>query len=164
MKVEISVLGDIDVRINGHAVDLGHARRQSVFVGLLVDVNRLVPVDRLIDRVWGRNPPDGARSSLYSYVSRLRTTLSVAGGDAAVDRRPGGYALSLTDDAVDTVDLYRFSALTARARESPSEDASLVLLEDALGLWRSDAFVTLDSPWLHEFRASLHLARFQAEL
>ncbi|MEE2037608.1 hypothetical protein Q8791_10290 [Nocardiopsis sp. CT-R113] len=59
MSVEISVLGDIKARIDGHDVDLGHVRRQSVFVALLADVNRLVPVDRLIDRVWGRRPRRG---------------------------------------------------------------------------------------------------------
>lgn len=116
MSVEISVLGDIKARIDGHDVDLGHVRRQSVFVALLADVNRLVPVDRLIDRVWGRRPPEGARSSLYSYVSRLRSAMSAAGGDAVVNRRPGGYVLSLSDDTLDAVDLHRFRKLTSRRR------------------------------------------------
>ncbi|MFE6306584.1 BTAD domain-containing putative transcriptional regulator [Nocardiopsis sp. NPDC057823] len=164
MTVEISVLGDIQTRIDGRAVDLGHGRRQSVFVGLLADVNRTVPVDRLIDRVWGHVPPDGARSSLYSYVSRLRTALSAAGDDAAVGRRPGGYVLSLSRDALDTVDLYRFRRLAARARDAPTEHASLPLLEEALALWRADAFGTLDGPWVNEFRESLRLERLRAEL
>ncbi|MGQ4267059.1 AfsR/SARP family transcriptional regulator [Nocardiopsis changdeensis] len=164
MTVEISVLGDIQTRIDGRAVDLGHGRRQSVFVGLLADVNRTVPVDRLIDRVWGHVPPDGARSSLYSYVSRLRTALSAAGDDAAVGRRPGGYVLSLSRDALDTVDLYRFRRLAARARDAPTEHTSLPLLEEALALWRADAFGTLDGPWVNEFRESLRLERLRAEL
>ncbi|WP_306368707.1 BTAD domain-containing putative transcriptional regulator [Nocardiopsis sp. CC223A] len=164
MTVEISVLGDIRTRIDGRTVDLGHVRRQSVFIGLLADVNRLVPVDRLIDRVWGRHPPAGARSSLYSYVSRLRTALSSAGGDAVVDRRPGGYVLSLSDDALDTVDLHRFRRLTSLARDSPTEDTSLARLEEALALWRADAFGSLDNPWVNEFRESLHLERLRTKL
>ncbi|MFD3684183.1 BTAD domain-containing putative transcriptional regulator [Nocardiopsis sp. NPDC058631] len=164
MTVEISVLGDIETRIDGRAVDLGHVRRQSVFIALLADVNLLVPVDRLIDRVWGQHPPDGARSSLYSYVSRLRTALSAAGGHAVVNRRPGGYVLSLSDDVLGTVDLYRFRQLTALVRDSPAEETSLALLEEALSLWRADAFGALDSPWVNEFRESLRLERFRAEL
>ncbi len=164
MTVEISVLGDIETRIDGRAVDLGHMRRQSVFIALLADVNILVPVDRLIDRVWGQYPPDGARSSLYSYVSRLRTALSAAGGDAVVNRRPGGYVLSLSDDALGTVDLYRFRQLTSLVRDSPAEEPSLALLEEALSLWRADAFGALDSPWVNEFRESLRQERFRAEL
>lgn len=164
MTVEISVLGDIETRIDGRAVDLGHVRRQSVFLGLLADVGRMVPADRLIERVWGRRPPSGARSSLYSYVSRLRTALSSAGGDAAVDRRPGGYVLSLSEDALDTVDLHRFRRLTSLARESPDADSSPALLEEALALWRADAFGSLDSPWVNEFRESLRMERLRAEL
>jgi DNA-binding SARP family transcriptional activator len=164
LTVEISVLGDIETRIDGRAADLGHVRRQTVFVGLLADANHLVPVDRLIDRVWGRHPPDGARSSLYSYISRLRTALSAAAGDAMVDRRPGGYVLSLSDDAFGAVDLYRFRELVGLARVSPAEETRLAHLEEALALWRADAFGSLDSPWINEFRESLHLERFRAAL
>lgn len=164
LRIEISVLGGIEARIDGRGVDLGHLRRQSVFVGLLADANRLIPVDRLIDRVWGQHPPGGARSSLYSYVSRLRTALSAAGEDAVVDRRQGGYVLSLSDEAVDAVDLYRFRRLTLLARDASDEDASLALLEEALSLWRADAFGSLDNPWVNEFRESLRLERLRAEL
>ncbi|RKS09254.1 DNA-binding SARP family transcriptional activator [Nocardiopsis sp. Huas11] len=164
MTVEISVLGDIETRIGGRTVDLGHMRRQSVFLGLLADANQLVPVDRLIDRVWGQHPPGSALPSLYSYVSRLRTALAPAGGDAMVERRPGGYVLSLSDDALHAVDLHRFRRLTSLARDSPAEDASLGLLEEALSLWRSDAFGLLDTPWVNTFREGLHLERFRAEL
>jgi len=164
LSVEISVLGDIEARIDGRTVDLGHARRQSVFLGLLADANHLVPVDRLIDRVWGQHPPSSALQSLYSYVSRLRTALSPAGGDAVVDRRPGGYVLSLNDDALDAVDLHRFQKLTSLARDAPDEDVSLALLGEALSLWRADAFGILDTPWVNTFREGLRLERFQAEL
>ncbi|MFI6576817.1 AfsR/SARP family transcriptional regulator [Nocardiopsis sp. NPDC050513] len=164
MAVEISVLGAIETHINGHPVDLGHARRQSVFIGLLADANHLVSVDQLIYRVWGQHPPQGARSSLYSYVSRIRAALSAAGNDAVVDRRPGGYTLSLSDHSADAVDLHRFRAFTALARDASSEDAALALFEDGLGLWRADAFGALDSPWVNELRESLRLERFGAEL
>ncbi|MFV2194861.1 BTAD domain-containing putative transcriptional regulator [Nocardiopsis sp. LOL_012] len=164
MAIEISVLGGIEARIDGARVDLGHARRQSVFLGLLADVNRPVAADRLIDRVWGQSPPDGARSSLYSYVSRLRTAWSTAGERAAVGRRSGGYVLALSEDAATTVDLHRFRELTARGRASADEGTALAAFDKALGLWRSDTFGTLDTPWVNELRESLRLERFRAEL
>lgn len=164
MTVEISVLGDIRTTVDGRPLDLGHTRRQAVFVGLLADANRSVPVDRLIDRVWGQDPPAGARSSLYSYVSRLRTALSATGGRAAVGRRPGGYALVLDEDTAAAVDLHRFRALAARARRTADRARALALFEEALGLWRADALGGLDGPWAEGFRAQPHLEQLQVEL
>ncbi|GAA0977967.1 BTAD domain-containing putative transcriptional regulator [Nocardiopsis tropica] len=163
MTVEISVLGDIEMRIDGRPVDLGHMRRQFVFVGLLVDAGRLVTVDQLIDRVWGPRPPDGARSSLYSYVSRLRSALGAVDG-ITVDRRPGGYILKLDDDANSVIDLYRFREIVARARNSANGESALALFEEALRLWRADAFGSLDSTWVNELRERLRLERFRTEL
>ncbi|SHJ49530.1 Transcriptional regulatory protein, C terminal, partial [Nocardiopsis flavescens] len=137
MTVEISVLGDIRTRIDGHTVDLGHLRRQAVFVALLADANHTVPLDRLIDRAWGPHPPPSARTSLYSYISRLRTALATAGNDATLDRRPGGYTLTLSDTALHTADLHRFRHLTTRARNT-TDHTALPLLEEALGLWHTN--------------------------
>ncbi|KOX09987.1 BTAD domain-containing putative transcriptional regulator [Nocardiopsis sp. NRRL B-16309] len=164
MTLEISVLGDIAARIDGRPVDLGHVRRQAVFLGLLADANRPVTVDRLIDRVWGRRPPSGARSSLYSYVSRLRSALDASGTDTRVQRRPGGYVLAVAADVCAAIDLVRYRDLVARARASPSGGPALALYEDAFGLWRSDPFGALDSPWINEAREQLRLERFRAEL
>ncbi|NYJ37718.1 AfsR/SARP family transcriptional regulator [Nocardiopsis aegyptia] len=164
MTLEISVLGDIAARIDGRPVDLGHVRRQSVFLGLLADANRPVTADRLIDRVWGQRPPGGARSSLYSYVSRLRSALGASGGDVGVERRPGGYVLTVGPDVCAAIDLCRFRDLVTRARASPSGGPALALYEDAFRLWRADALGALDSPWINETREQLRLERFRAEL
>ncbi|MBO0610218.1 AfsR/SARP family transcriptional regulator [Myceligenerans salitolerans] len=161
--IEIRVLGDVEARIDGQDVDLGHARQQTVFAALLADAGRPVPVEQLITRVWGQDPPPGARSSLYSYVSRLRTALSAAGDDAQVDRRAGGYVLTLGRDAAQ-VDLHRFRELAGLARAAAREEVALTLLQEGIDLWRADALGGLDSPWVDEVRHSWHLDRLRAQL
>ncbi len=51
MATEFRLLGEIQVHVDGQPVDLGHARQRFLLVALLVDANRPVPVDRLLDRV-----------------------------------------------------------------------------------------------------------------
>lgn len=155
MTIEFGMLGEIQAHVGGTAVDLGPARQRCVLAALLTDVNRAVPVDGLVSRVWGAHPSPGARSTLYSYLSRLRQALGSAAdassSGAAIERRPGGYAL-LTDP--DRVDLHLFRDLVGRARAAEDGPAA-ALFKQALGLWRGEPFATLDTPWCNSLRESL---------
>jgi DNA-binding SARP family transcriptional activator len=104
--IEFRLLGEIEARIEGVALDLGHARQRCVLVALLLDANRVVHADQLLERVWGGNR---ARESLYSYLSRLRQALP----DVPITRRSGGYVLCVDPDQVD---VHRFRRLAGQAR------------------------------------------------
>jgi len=160
MTTQFRLLGDIEVRIDDRIVDVGHARQQCVLVALLVEANRTVPADQLLERVWASRLPQRAHNTLYGYLSRLRQALSGA-GDVAIVRQPSGYRL-----AVDpmTVDLHRFHHLTAQARAAGDGDAAVALFEQALGLWRGEAFAALDTPWVDQVRTALDADRLAAEL
>jgi DNA-binding SARP family transcriptional activator len=58
--VQFRILGPLEVRDGERVVPLGGTRRQAVLALLLLDANRIVSVDRLIDGVWGDAPPSGA--------------------------------------------------------------------------------------------------------
>jgi len=60
-------------------LEIGHARQRCVLVALLIDGNRPVRTEQLIDRVWADEPPHRARNALAGYVSRLRTVLDAEG-------------------------------------------------------------------------------------
>ncbi|MBO3743033.1 AfsR/SARP family transcriptional regulator [Actinoplanes flavus] len=160
MAVEFRVLGAIEVCVDGRPADIGHVRQQCVLVALLVEAERAVPIDQLVHRVWGDHPPQRVRSTLHSYLSRLRQVLAPV-PEAVIERRAGGYVL-----AVDpmTVDLHRFRDLVTRARAAGRDEPGVSLLTDALGLWRGEAFATLDTPWLNSVREGLDAERLAAEL
>ncbi len=161
MVVEFRVLGEVEARVQGRVVDIGHARQRGVLAALLVDANRTVPVDVLLDRVWADQLPQRARNALSGYISRLRRLLS-ATGDVAIARQPGGgYRLSADPMAID---LHRFHHLIELARTAAGEDEAVALFEQAFGLWRGDPFGSLQTPWLDRLRVSLDAQRLAAEL
>ena len=110
------------------AADARRPAQQALLALLLVRANEVVPGSRLIDEIWGDDPPPTAQNILQGYVSDLRKVL----GRGAIETRGRGYAVR-----VDThrLDLHRFQALVGRAaREEPTSAAST--LHEALALWR----------------------------
>ncbi|MFC6092541.1 AfsR/SARP family transcriptional regulator [Saccharothrix lopnurensis] len=158
--VELRVLGPVEAWAGDRRLDVGHARQRCVLAALLVDVNRVVPVDQLVDRVWGAEVPLRGKGGLHSYVSRLRTALADL-GDVAIVHRSGGWALE-TDP--DRVDLHRFRGLLARARSAPDPVDGLAAVDRALDLWRGEAFTGLVTPWAVTGRETLAVERWTAEL
>ncbi|WP_439380754.1 BTAD domain-containing putative transcriptional regulator [Amycolatopsis lexingtonensis] len=158
--VELRVLGTVEVVADGTRFDIGHARQRDVLAVLLLDVGRAVPVDRLIDRVWGERPPRQPRNALYAYVSRLRGLLAPLDG-VTIERDRGGYLLAA--DPL-TVDVHRFEDLLRRARATADDQAALALYDEALALWRGEPLSELDSPWVDGVRGELERKREAAEL
>src|SRR5262245_32705556 len=87
--VNIRVLGPLEVLSDDGDVRLGGPKQRTVLALLVAQVGKSVSVDALIDGVWGAEPTAGARSTLQSYVSNLRTAI----GDVIV-RDNAGYRLT----------------------------------------------------------------------
>ena len=160
MPIEFRLLGEVEALVDGRGVDIGHARQRCVLTALLVDANRVVPVGQLLERVWAHRPPQRSRTTLSSYLSRLRQTLAEA-DDVALVRQTGGYVLTVDPMAVD---LHRFRRLIHDARASDDGARAISLYAQALRLWRGEAFGSLETPWLDEIRQSLDAERHAAEL
>jgi predicted ATPase/DNA-binding SARP family transcriptional activator len=156
--VHFRLLGDVEARDDGRRLDIGHARQRSVLAALLIDVNRPVRTDQLIDRVWADEPPHRVRNALAGYLSRLRTVL---GDGVSITHDAGGYVLK-TDPL--TVDLHRFRQLVSEARASAEPDDATTLFNRALDLWRGEPFASLDTPWVDDVRTALEAERFSVEL
>ncbi|MER6914781.1 BTAD domain-containing putative transcriptional regulator [Streptomyces sp. NPDC000594] len=169
-------------------MDLGPARQRTVLAALLMDVDRVVPVEGLAERVWGARPPRRVAAAVHTYLSRLRRVLErppqdaagVAGGPGesggagvpggpggagaclpAIVRRPGGYTVLAGPG---TVDVHLFHDLVARARAAADGEGALGLYDRALALWRGEPFAGVDTPWFNAVRASLTEQRHACRL
>ncbi|WP_204081369.1 BTAD domain-containing putative transcriptional regulator [Mycobacterium riyadhense] len=89
--------------VNGAVVPVGTPKQRAVLATLLINRNRPVAVDTLIDAVWEQKTPSGARATLYAYVSNLRHLM--AGADleprAVLANAPPGYRLAVLDSHYD---------------------------------------------------------------
>ncbi|WP_099222765.1 BTAD domain-containing putative transcriptional regulator [Mycobacterium persicum] len=160
MTVEFTLLGDVEARVDGRRLEIGHARQRCVLVAFLIDVNRPIPVGQLVDRVWSDRPPYRARNSLAGYVSRLRNLLAQSEG-ASISREPGGYVLAA--DPL-TVDLHRFRRVAAQARATDDPQQAALLFDKALAIWSGEPFATLDTPWVNDVRTALRAEKLSVEL
>ena len=134
-QVTFRILGRLEARVDGREVELSSRRERALLGVLLLNLGEVVPVDALVDSVWGERAPVSARHMVHEYVSRLRGGF----GDALpIETRAPGYLLR--HDACE-LDAERFAALVGRARSKALAgelEASLKGFDEALGLWRGD--------------------------
>jgi class 3 adenylate cyclase len=97
----VRLLGGVEAVVNDRPVTLGGQKQRAILAVLAVDVGRVVPVDRLIDSVWGETPPDKVRASLQVQISQLRRAFADAGLPRAIETRLPGYLLLLNREAID---------------------------------------------------------------
>ena len=159
-EVWFRLLGDVEAEVAGRRLDIGHARQRCVLAALLVDANRVVPVDQLIDRVWPGRLPQRARNTMSGYLSRLRTVLC-AETEVRIVRRHEGYLIAVNPASVD---LHRFRQLVTQARRSDDVDRAESVFDEALALWRGEPFAGLDTLWLNGLRDGLVAERLAAQL
>ena len=126
----VNVLGPLEVRRDGELVPIDGLKRRQLLAVLLAARGVEVGVDRLAEALWDDEPPESARATLQSHMSRLRRAVAP---DALVQATGAGYALDL--GLVD-VDAVRFEDLVATV----PGDARTARFEEALGLWRGRAF------------------------
>lgn len=162
----LRVLGPTTLERAGEMLPLGGPRQRAVLVRLALAEGRLVPVERLVEDIWG-DAPSSILTTLHSYVSRLRTVL----GANRLRREGPGYVLDL--DAGE-VDARTFERLARDGCDLAAIDpaGSIVLIDRALALWRGPAFADVRdmeaastaAVRLDELRLGALEARFDAML
>jgi predicted ATPase/DNA-binding SARP family transcriptional activator len=125
---------------------LGAQKARALLAMLALNLGSPVSTERLIDGLWGEEPPGSAAKMVQGYVSDLRKALAAGGDDdAEIVTRGRSYTLRLgTGD----VDARRFERLLAAGAP-----------RDALALWRGPA---LDDVATQPF-AALEIRRLEEQ-
>ncbi|MFB9183629.1 BTAD domain-containing putative transcriptional regulator [Dactylosporangium sucinum] len=159
--MRFGVLGPLTVwTTGGTPVGVPGLKVRTLLADLLVHEGRPVPADRLVDDLWGDNPPGNPAGALAAKVSQLRRALEDAepGGRELVLHHPAGYLLNGDTDAD------RFHSLVAEAGQAGEPRAKAALLSAALAAWRGPAFADFaDEPFTRSAIAKLTQQRLTAE-
>lgn len=127
------MLGPLRIMVDDAPVAVPGPKRRAVLALLARAEGRAVAMADITEAVWPQEPPEAARASLHSHISRLRNHLGPAAG--RLTATGGGYRLAITSEELDAA---RARTLLARARQQAGADpaAAAELLRQARGLWR----------------------------
>lgn len=126
--MRFGILGPLEVRDEQGVVQLGAAKQRALLGVLLLHVNETVSTSRLIDELWGEQPPATAEKLVQGYVHALRRRLPAA----RLETAPAGYALRADRESLDLLELRALLEAADRASAGESVD----LRRRALALWR----------------------------
>src|SRR4051794_38166196 len=149
--MRFGLLGPLQVTVEDEPLPLGQPRQRAILGRLLVDANRVVPVERLVDDVWGDGRPNRSAGSAHAYISNLRRILepgrqSRGAATVLVSEAPG-YVLRARPEAVDAL-WFEHLAAEGHGLSDTDPQRALAAFDAALGLWRGpvlDDFA--DEPW-----------------
>jgi len=137
--IRIAVLGPLEVRLDDELVDIRRGIPRTVLAALTLHAPDPVSTDVLTEIVWGDDQPRNPLNALQLQVSYLRKRLGGGSAGQPIATRPGGYVLVI-DDA--DVDARLFERLVRAAGElaAGSPEAAIKRYDEALGLWRGEAY------------------------
>lgn len=155
--VRVGLLGPVDVLVGDLPRPLSGLRRKSVLAVLALHPGQVISASRLIDLVWGDDPPATAVNTLQRHISYLRRVLRAR--DAIIARAPG-YLLDMPAEAVDVGQAKRLLDASANADDHVDRAARL---SAALRMWRGPSLADVaEVSWLRDQGRQLDEARLAA--
>jgi DNA-binding SARP family transcriptional activator/predicted ATPase len=164
--MDFRLLGPLEVLDGNAPVRFAAGKQRALLALLLLNANRTLARDRIIDDLWGDDLPESAQKMVQIYVSQLRKALPLP----RLQTRAPGYLLEVADEELDLV---RFERSVAAGRDALSRgDARTAadLLRQGLALWRGPALAEFAEPFaghegarLEELRAAALEWRVEAD-
>jgi YVTN family beta-propeller protein len=137
--LEFGILGPVEISDGAGVLRLGGPKQRALLADLILNAGTAVSTARLIDDLWGDDPPPTAGHTVENYISRIRRIIREASAREVILTKPPGYLLDVRRDHVD---VFRFERLVeqgiAAADRGDHEEAS-ALLRAALCIWRGEA-------------------------
>jgi predicted ATPase/DNA-binding SARP family transcriptional activator len=167
--VHVRLLGELEATADdGTALAIRGSKQRAVLAILALHRGEPVGADRLIDVLWGEDPPGNPANALQALIGNLRRTI----GAAAITTSDAGYALAIEPEDLDVVRFERLVSDGRRHLEAGDLGSACDTLRAALGLCRDEPLVEFayaefaagDRARLEELVLLAHEARAEAEV
>jgi DNA-binding SARP family transcriptional activator len=148
------ILGPLEVARDAEPLPLA-PRQRVVLSMLLLQPNRVVTVDRLVDAVWDAAPPPTAKEQIRICVSSIRRRLSAGGMPSTIVTRPPGYVIEATEESLD---LLAFESLVSSSRAEAARHRhaeAVTAFRRALALWRGKPLSGMNSQLIESISTAL---------
>jgi DNA-binding SARP family transcriptional activator/pimeloyl-ACP methyl ester carboxylesterase len=161
--MEFKLLGPLEATDGSATITLAGRKQRALLARLLLDANRTVATDRLVDDLWGEHVPESAAKMVQIYVSQLRKVLP----KEILRTRPPGYAIEIDPAAIDAVRFERLRLEGETAHAAGDADLAAQRFREALSLWRGDPLAEFQEPFARAEAGrleELHLACLEARI
>ena len=161
--MEFKLLGPLEVGNGSAPVAIAGRKQRALLARLLLDANRTVAADRLVDDLWGESVPESAQKMVQIYVSQLRKVLP----DGILQTRPPGYAVKVEPASIDLVRFEQLRREGEAAHAAGNAELASRRFDEALSLWRGDALAEFQEPFAQAEASrldELHLACIEARI
>lgn len=142
-SVRFGILGPLAVwSADGQLVAVPEFKVRVLLAALLLHSGQPIAPGRLIEDLWGAEPPGSPANTLQTKVSQLRRALDAAGHREreVLVFRSGGYAVRIEPDSLDA---HRFTRLIVGARAAGPLRERAERFAQALSLWRGPVLADL---------------------
>ncbi|MGE5273500.1 MAG: alpha/beta fold hydrolase [Verrucomicrobiota bacterium] len=165
--MDFRLLGPLEVLRDHVPVRIAAGKQRALLAILLLNANRTISREQLIDSLWGEDVPDSAQKMVQIQVSQLRKALP----EPRLHTRQPGYLLEVREDELDLARFERGLADGRRAIAQGEPENATERLGQALSLWRGPALAEFSEPFakhegarLEELRLAAVELRIEAEL
>ncbi|MBB5625438.1 AfsR/SARP family transcriptional regulator [Sphaerisporangium krabiense] len=168
--MEFRLLGPVEAWHDERCLPLGGPKPRALLAALLLNAGKVVSSDRLVDVLWGQEPPGSAHALIQTYVYGLRRALAAIGEGAVIETRPPGYVARPGPGRLDVETFERLVADGRRHAAASRHDSAAKELRAALELWKGTALggiglaLRAEAQRLEETRLSVLEERVDAEL
>jgi predicted ATPase/DNA-binding SARP family transcriptional activator len=135
----VSLLGPVELTAGGEPFALSGQRPTALLALLALNAGRVVPVERLIDDVWGEAAPKTVRASIQVHISNLRRSIAERTAGAYIATRHPGYLLDIAPEQVDALAFEQAGSLARQLFADGDAVTAASVADGALGMWRGDA-------------------------
>jgi DNA-binding SARP family transcriptional activator/Tfp pilus assembly protein PilF len=157
-----SVLGPVSVTVSGRTHTLRRAQRRALLGFLLLNANRVVPGDALVEALWGGAEPATSRAQIQAGVSALRAQLRELFAADLLTSSPAGYLLHVEDDQLDLMVFERLTRAAQELVQAGQPAAAAERYRAGLDLWQGPALSGAAGAFVEPARARLAERRLAA--
>jgi DNA-binding SARP family transcriptional activator len=161
VTLRFNILGSLECWARGRRIRLGGPLHERVMATLLLEVDKVLPVSRLVQAVWDGEPPATATHQVRKAIARLRKVLP-GGPVVIVTDGPGYRAVSSALE----LDLSLFSGFLRAAKQATdgggAAEETMRNLEAALALWRGPVLLGAGSAVIEAASTTLEERRLAA--